>query len=262
MPPGARPGVLLAGTRGAPTGGRAIGTRWRKERESNPQAREGHPFSRRGTAPVAVLPRNVGDPVSGERRRDEASGRWRGTHDSSRLRRVAERARPEGIVREHRPGEPGALSGASGPGGRLRRPGGAALGGARGSGRGRTCNPPVKSRELCLLSYGAGRCGRQESNLRRPAFQTGALPAELRPRVVGGSPSIHLLEAGRSMQRRETPPSICRAVETSALFSKPLTHPSTLDRRPPAALARVVAVLRGGALEPDPRAVPKNCSAN
>ena len=28
----------------------------RKERESNPQARESHPFSRRGTAPVAVLP--------------------------------------------------------------------------------------------------------------------------------------------------------------------------------------------------------------
>src|SRR6476469_9470114 len=27
----------------------------------------------------------------------------------------------------------------------------------------------------------AGRCGRQGSNLRRPAFQAGALPAELRP---------------------------------------------------------------------------------
>ena len=135
--------------------------------------------------------------------------------------------------------------------------------GARGgSGRRRTCNPPVKSRKLCLLSYGAGKCGRQGSNLRRPAFQAGALPAELRPRVVGGSPSIHHLEAGRSMQRRETPPSVCRAAETSALFSEPLAHPSTLDRRPPAARARVVAVLRGGALEPDPRAVPKNCSAN
>ena len=126
-----------------------------------------------------------------------------------------------------------------------------------GSGRRRTCNPPVKSRELCLLSYGAGRCGRQESNLRRPAFQTGALPAELRPRVVGGSPSIHPPRGGRSMQRRGTPPSVCRAVETSALFSKPLAHPSTLDRRPPAARAQVVTVLRGGALEPDPRAVRK-----
>ncbi len=29
-------------------------------------------------------------------------------------------------------------------------------------------------------------CGRQESNLRRPAFQAGALPSELRPRGVGG----------------------------------------------------------------------------
>jgi hypothetical protein len=28
----------------------------RKERESNPQGFEAHPFSRRGTAPVAVLP--------------------------------------------------------------------------------------------------------------------------------------------------------------------------------------------------------------
>jgi hypothetical protein len=34
-------------------------------------------------------------------------------------------------VRKHRPGEPGALSGASGPGGRLRRPAEAAVGGAR-----------------------------------------------------------------------------------------------------------------------------------
>jgi hypothetical protein len=32
------------------------------------------------------------------------------------------------------------------------------------------------------LSYGAMQCGRQGSNLRRPAFQAGALPTELRPR--------------------------------------------------------------------------------
>ena len=56
------------------------GTR-RKERESNPQGPKAHPFSRRGTAPVAVLP--------------------------------------------------------SGPG------------------RRRTCNPPLKRRELCQLSYRA-----------------------------------------------------------------------------------------------------------
>ena len=40
------------------------------------------------------------------------------------------------------------------------------------------------------------RCGRQESNLRRPAFQAGALPAELRPRASGASPSIHLPSRG------------------------------------------------------------------
>lgn len=59
-----------------------------------------------------------------------------------------------------------------------------------GPGRRRTCNPPLKRRQLCQLSYGARarlprdgqRCDRQGSNLRRPAFQTGALPAELRPR--------------------------------------------------------------------------------
>ena len=51
-------------------------------------------------------------------------------------------------------------------------------------------------------------------------------------------------------------------VETTALFSMPLAHPSTLDRRPPAAQARRVAVLRGGALEPDPQSVLENCMEN
>ena len=50
--------------------------------------------------------------------------------------------------------------------------------------------------------------------------------------------------------------------ETSALFSMPLAHPSTLDRRPRADRARMVAVLRGGALEPDPQFVPKICTPN
>jgi hypothetical protein len=76
----------------------------RKERESNPQGRKAHPFSRRDTAPVAVLP------------------------DVS------------------------------------------------GAGRSRTCTSPIKSRGLYQLSYGAG-CGRQESNLRRAAFQAAALPS-------------------------------------------------------------------------------------
>jgi hypothetical protein len=52
------------------------------------------------------------------------------------------------------------------------------------------------------------------------------------------------------------------SVRSTALFSMPLAHPSTLDRRPPAAQARAVAVLRGGALEPDPQSVPENCMTN
>ncbi len=46
-----------------------------------------------------------------------------------------------------------------------------------GSGRDRTCTSPGKSRELCRLELRSrGECGRQGSNLRRPAFQAGALP--------------------------------------------------------------------------------------
>jgi hypothetical protein len=81
----------------------------RKERESNPQGLATHPFSRRDTAPMAVLPND-------------------------------------------------------------------------GPGRARTCTSPGKSRELCRLELRSRGCGRQESNLRRPAFQAGALPTELRPR--------------------------------------------------------------------------------
>jgi hypothetical protein len=83
----------------------------RKERESNPQGPEAHPFSKRGTAPVAVLPGMT--PA--------------GLEPATRRLRVG--SSPE-------------------------------------------------------LSYGVGR-GRQESNLRHPALQAGALPAELRPPVHG-----------------------------------------------------------------------------
>jgi hypothetical protein len=48
--------------------------------------------------------------------------------------------------------------------------------GVSGPGRSRTCTVPIKSRQLCRLSYGAVECGRQESNLRRVAFQATALP--------------------------------------------------------------------------------------
>lgn len=104
------------------------------------------------------------------------------------------------------------------------------------AGRSRTCGAPRFRRALYRLSYGHAR------RATRP-------------------PSIPSSARG-STQRRAMPPSVCRTVETPALFSKPLAHPSTLDHRPSAAQARVVAVLRGGALEPDPRAVPQNRSAN
>ena len=45
------------------------GTKGRKERESNPQGPRTDPFSRRGTAPVAVLPRETGTPRGPGRRR-------------------------------------------------------------------------------------------------------------------------------------------------------------------------------------------------
>jgi hypothetical protein len=76
----------------------------RKERESNPQGREAHPFSRRDTAPVAVLPR--GDPGRPrtctspgknrelcplELRSHDVTGRGR-TCDAPRFRRALYRA--------------------------------------------------------------------------------------------------------------------------------------------------------------------------
>ena len=51
-----------------------------------------------------------------------------------------------------------------------------------GPGRSRTCTTPIKSRPLFRIELRSQRCGRQESNLQRPAFQAGALPLELRPR--------------------------------------------------------------------------------
>lgn len=45
-----------------------------------------------------------------------------------------------------------------------------------GPGRSRTCTPPIKSRQLCRVELRSHECGRQESNLRRVAFQATALP--------------------------------------------------------------------------------------
>jgi hypothetical protein len=47
---------------------------------------------------------------------------------------------------------------------------------------------PIKSRRLCRVELRSRACDRQGSNLRRLAFQTSALPAELRSREgVGGA---------------------------------------------------------------------------
>ena len=170
-----------------------------------------------------------------------------------------------------------------------------------GSGRRRTCNPPVKSRELCLLSYGAGTEGEgvePPSPCEPPVFETGyragGSPSSRAGRVgsrpkamwpAGIEPAAPRVSGGRSTglsyghgRRAHRPPSISPAgeidavargrpssvasVRSTALFSMPLAHPSTLDRRPPAAQARRVAVLRGGALEPDPQSVLENCTGN
>jgi len=45
------------------------------------------------------------------------------------------------------------------------------------------------------------------------------------------------------------------------MLSMPLAYPSTLDRRPPVARRAVIAVLRGGALEPEPRDSPRKKQA-
>ena len=130
------------------------------------------------------------------------------------------------------------------------------------SGRRRTCNPPVKSRQLCLLSYGvvcdvAGRsrtCGAPRFRRALYRLSYGHGRRALRPPSISPPGEIDAVACGR--------PSSVASVRSTALFSMPLAHPSTLDRRPPAALARLVAVLRGGALEPDPQSVLENSMTN
>ena len=130
------------------------------------------------------------------------------------------------------------------------------------SGRRRTCNPPVKSRQLCLLSYGvacdvAGRsrtCGALRFRQALYRLGYGHERRAHRPPSISLRGEIDAVAYGR--------PSSVASVRSTALFSMPLAHPSTLDRRPPAARARLVAVLRGGALEPDSQSVLENCTRN
>jgi hypothetical protein len=50
------------------------------------------------------------------------------------------------------------------------------------SGRTRTCNSPIKSRQLCPFELRSRRRGRQESNLHAPRFKRELYLLELRPR--------------------------------------------------------------------------------
>src|SRR5262249_49701872 len=89
---------------------------------------------------------------------------------------------------------------------------------------------------------------------------------------VGDEASAGLGPLGRGPRERrevdavgEASPGTDRALSRPAggrtMFSMPLAYSSTLDRRPPGALAATVAVLRGGALEPEPRAVSEKRQA-
>ena len=143
------------------------GSERRKERESNPQGPKAHPFSKRDTAPVAVLPSGPG-----RRRTCTRPGKNR------ELCRVELRSHEVSVATCRRPG-------ASSPLGFLAR---RCVRVCEGDSVGHT----ARSQERAQRREAAGgarcrpgkrECGRQGSNLRRPAFQAGALPAELRPRV-------------------------------------------------------------------------------
>jgi hypothetical protein len=130
--------------------GRAAGRRQRKERESNPQGLSAHPFSRRDTAPVAVLP--WVSCVSGRVRRIRAPS---GESERSQWRE-------------------------SGPG------------------RRRTCNPPLKRRELCRLSYGARDVTGRDRTCGASRFRRALYRAELRSR---GSNQGKLLKPRPALRR-------------------------------------------------------------
>jgi hypothetical protein len=94
------------------------------------------------------------------------------------------------------------------------------------------------------LSYGhVLRWARLESNQRPLPYQRSALPLELPAR---GRTSISTFRAW--CPAGWTIPERCKT-----RFSKPLANPSTLDRRSSGASV----VLRGGALEPEPRSLDR-----
>ena len=120
----------------------------RKERESNPQGPRAHPFSRRDTAPVAVLPKS-------------------------------------------------------------------------GPGRRRTCNPPLKRRQLCQLSYGAVSVTGRDRTCDAPRFRRALYRAELRSREDGRSRSRTggLLRIREALYHLSYPPTSGRGwARTSSLL--------------------------------------------
>src|SRR5205823_3304210 len=56
-----------------------------------------------------------------------------------------------------------------------------------GPGRRRTCNPPLKRRQLCQLSYGAVSVTGRDRTCDAPRFRRALYRAELRSREMGGA---------------------------------------------------------------------------
>ncbi len=56
-----------------------------------------------------------------------------------------------------------------------------------GPGRRRTCNPPLKRRQLCQLSYGAVSVTGRDRTCDAPRFRRALYRAELRSRAMGGA---------------------------------------------------------------------------
>jgi hypothetical protein len=207
-----------------------------------PKGQEAHPFSRRDTAPIAVLPSNFA--------------------------RVA----PAGLE----PACPRVRAGSS-----LRLSYGADV-----AGRTRTCDAPRFRRALYRPSFGHQTWARLDSNQQLPVCKTGAHPIELLARafrdkdsnldshvqsVVSfplddpGSPCISVHPSReRSTQQHSVflmLPSGGRHFSSEPPMSKPLANPSTLDRRPQSCTS-AGRRLRGGALEPEPRACREKEQAN
>ncbi len=107
---------------------------------------------------------------------------------------------------------------------------------------GRGLEPQSPRSERGVLPFRRSRIGAMQGGVRHVS--------RLRP-----SPSTRRSTHQRDpVRERERPSSLSRSARSRTMFSKPLANPSTLDRRNSVA-HREIAVLRGGALEPEPRAL-------